>query len=149
MQLLPPVAYEDCPASSFATKFVHVSTNKVRCSINKVLVSKKYKQFNEVRMCILKLRWTSAVQHNIVIHASSLSVVFDKKRKYIKRFLLGDSIWENIKTYGKVCINTWTIWLFHVSMLYENESIRLAGMVAIAINIQVYFACFSFEFVLS
>ena len=55
VQLLPPVAYVDCPASSFATKFVHVSTNKVRCSINKVLVSKKYKQFNQVRMYILKI----------------------------------------------------------------------------------------------
>ncbi|MCO5564525.1 hypothetical protein L7F22_018186 [Adiantum nelumboides] len=35
--LLPPVAYADCPATSFATKFVHSSTNKVRCSINKVV----------------------------------------------------------------------------------------------------------------
>lgn len=37
IDLLPSVAYADCPATSFATKFVHASTNKVRCSINKVL----------------------------------------------------------------------------------------------------------------
>lgn len=37
IDLLPPVAYPDCPAASFATKFVHSSTNKVRCSINKVV----------------------------------------------------------------------------------------------------------------
>lgn len=37
IDLLPPVAYPDCPATSFATKFVHSSTNKVRCSINKVV----------------------------------------------------------------------------------------------------------------
>lgn len=37
IDLLPPVAYAECPATSFATKFVHASTNKVRCSINKVV----------------------------------------------------------------------------------------------------------------
>ncbi|KAH7421140.1 hypothetical protein KP509_13G042000 [Ceratopteris richardii] len=37
IDLLPPAAYLDCPATSFATKFVHSSTNKVRCSINKVV----------------------------------------------------------------------------------------------------------------
>ncbi|KAL3699938.1 hypothetical protein R1sor_017960 [Riccia sorocarpa] len=35
--LLPAVAYPDNPSTSFATKFVHPSTNKVRCSINRVL----------------------------------------------------------------------------------------------------------------
>ncbi|CAN6444029.1 unnamed protein product [Victoria cruziana] len=37
LQLLPPIAYPDNPATSFATKFVHASTNKNRCSINRVL----------------------------------------------------------------------------------------------------------------
>ena len=30
LDFLPPVAYAHLPATSFATKFVHVSTNKVR-----------------------------------------------------------------------------------------------------------------------
>lgn len=38
IQMLPTVAYADNPATSFTTKFVHPSTNKVRCSINRVLV---------------------------------------------------------------------------------------------------------------
>jgi hypothetical protein len=29
-QLLPPAAYPNTPATSFTTKFVHVSTNKAR-----------------------------------------------------------------------------------------------------------------------
>ncbi|CAN6444028.1 unnamed protein product [Victoria cruziana] len=37
IDLLPPIAYPDNPATSFATKFVHASTNKNRCSINRVL----------------------------------------------------------------------------------------------------------------
>ncbi|CAM6082730.1 unnamed protein product [Calypogeia fissa] len=37
VDLLPTVAYPDNPSTSFATKFVHPSTNKVRCSINRVL----------------------------------------------------------------------------------------------------------------
>jgi polyadenylation factor subunit 2 len=37
IDLLPTVAYPDNPATSFTTKFVHPSTNKVRCSINRVL----------------------------------------------------------------------------------------------------------------
>ncbi|XP_024399411.1 flowering time control protein FY isoform X2 [Physcomitrium patens] len=37
VDMLPTVAYPDNPATSFTTKFVHPSTNKVRCSINRVL----------------------------------------------------------------------------------------------------------------
>ncbi|KMZ61211.1 putative WD-repeat protein [Zostera marina] len=37
VDMLPTVAYTDNPSASFATKFVHASTNKNRCSINKVL----------------------------------------------------------------------------------------------------------------
>ncbi|RWR73880.1 WD40 repeat [Cinnamomum micranthum f. kanehirae] len=37
IDMLPPIAYADNPATSFATKFVHASTNKNRCSINRVL----------------------------------------------------------------------------------------------------------------
>eukprot|EP01018_Ginkgo_biloba_P037261 Gb_40875 [translate_table: standard] len=37
VDMLPSVAYPDNPATSFATKFVHASTNKNRCSINRVL----------------------------------------------------------------------------------------------------------------
>lgn len=36
LELLPPVAYPHCPATNFNTKFVHVSTNKMRCSVNVV-----------------------------------------------------------------------------------------------------------------
>lgn len=39
VDMLPTVAYPDNPATSFTTKFVHPSTNKVRCSINRVLVN--------------------------------------------------------------------------------------------------------------
>ena len=35
--LLPASSYRHCPASSFSTKFVHVSTNKIRCSVNNAL----------------------------------------------------------------------------------------------------------------
>ncbi|XP_020594753.1 flowering time control protein FY-like, partial [Phalaenopsis equestris] len=35
--MLPTVACADNPSTSFAAKFVHASTNKNRCSINKVL----------------------------------------------------------------------------------------------------------------
>jgi len=36
LDILPPSApaYRPCPASNFCTKFVHVSTNKIRCSVN-------------------------------------------------------------------------------------------------------------------
>lgn len=37
IDMLPPVAYTDNPSTSFATKFVHASTNKNRCSINRVV----------------------------------------------------------------------------------------------------------------
>ncbi|KAH8512673.1 hypothetical protein H0E87_006093 [Populus deltoides] len=37
IDVLPPVAYSDNPSTSFATKFVHTSLNKNRCSINRVL----------------------------------------------------------------------------------------------------------------
>eukprot|EP00252_Welwitschia_mirabilis_P009280 TRINITY_DN2173_c0_g1_i2.p1 TRINITY_DN2173_c0_g1~~TRINITY_DN2173_c0_g1_i2.p1 ORF type:complete len:768 (+),score=148.79 TRINITY_DN2173_c0_g1_i2:520-2823(+) len=37
VDMLPPVAYPDNPSTSFASKFVQVSTNKNRCSINRVL----------------------------------------------------------------------------------------------------------------
>uniref|UniRef100_A0A0C9RQ84 TSA: Wollemia nobilis Ref_Wollemi_Transcript_3071_3189 transcribed RNA sequence n=1 Tax=Wollemia nobilis TaxID=56998 RepID=A0A0C9RQ84_9CONI len=37
VDMLPPVAYPDNPATSFATKFVHASMNKNRCSINRVV----------------------------------------------------------------------------------------------------------------
>lgn len=37
IDMLPTVAYADNPSTSFATKFVHASTNKNRCSINRVL----------------------------------------------------------------------------------------------------------------
>lgn len=37
-QMLPTVAYSDNPSTSFASKFVHTSLNKNRCSINRVLV---------------------------------------------------------------------------------------------------------------
>lgn len=39
VQMLPTVAYADNPSTSYAAKFVHASTNKNRCSINRVLVS--------------------------------------------------------------------------------------------------------------
>ncbi|XP_020103500.1 flowering time control protein FY [Ananas comosus] len=37
IDMLPPVANADNPSTSFAAKFVHVSTNKNKCSINRVL----------------------------------------------------------------------------------------------------------------
>ncbi|CAK9206541.1 unnamed protein product [Sphagnum troendelagicum] len=37
VDLLPTVAYPDKPATSFTTEFIHPSTNKVPCSINRVL----------------------------------------------------------------------------------------------------------------
>ncbi|XP_072997758.1 flowering time control protein FY [Typha latifolia] len=37
IDMLPAVAYADNPSTSFAAKFVHVSTNKNKCSINRVL----------------------------------------------------------------------------------------------------------------
>lgn len=37
LDFLPPSAYPHTPATSFATKFVHVSTNKIRTGINCVL----------------------------------------------------------------------------------------------------------------
>ncbi|GFQ04942.1 flowering time control protein fy [Phtheirospermum japonicum] len=37
IDMLPNVAYLDNPSTSFATKFVHTSLNKNRCSINRVL----------------------------------------------------------------------------------------------------------------
>ncbi|KAK1293635.1 Flowering time control protein FY [Acorus calamus] len=37
VDMLPTVAYADNPSTSFAAKFVHASTNKNRCSINRVL----------------------------------------------------------------------------------------------------------------
>ncbi|KAJ7538902.1 hypothetical protein O6H91_11G068200 [Diphasiastrum complanatum] len=37
IDLLPTIAYTENPATGFCTKFVHCSTNKVRCSINRVL----------------------------------------------------------------------------------------------------------------
>lgn len=38
-QLLPPPAYPDNPSTSILSKYVHTSTNKVRCPINVVRVS--------------------------------------------------------------------------------------------------------------
>ncbi|OVA07847.1 WD40 repeat [Macleaya cordata] len=37
IDMLPTIAYADNPSTSFAAKFVHASTNKNRCSINRVL----------------------------------------------------------------------------------------------------------------
>ncbi|MQL90999.1 hypothetical protein Taro_023601 [Colocasia esculenta] len=37
LDMLPPCAYADNPSTSFTTKFVHASTNKNRCPINRVL----------------------------------------------------------------------------------------------------------------
>ena len=37
LDFLPPAAYPHVPATSFATKFVHVSTNKIRTGVNEVL----------------------------------------------------------------------------------------------------------------
>ena len=37
MELLPPEGFLHQPASNFTTKFVHVSTNKMRCAVNVVL----------------------------------------------------------------------------------------------------------------
>ena len=37
LDFLPPAAYPHLPATSFATKFVHVSTNKIRTGVNAVL----------------------------------------------------------------------------------------------------------------
>ena len=37
LDFLPPAAYPHLPATSFATKFVHVSTNKIRTAVNAVL----------------------------------------------------------------------------------------------------------------
>lgn len=37
IDMLPTVAYSDNPSTSFASKFVHTSLNKNRCSINRVL----------------------------------------------------------------------------------------------------------------
>jgi hypothetical protein len=39
-QLLPPIAYPDNSSTSLCTKFVHTSTNKIRCPVNVVTVSK-------------------------------------------------------------------------------------------------------------
>ena len=39
VQLLPPKAYPDNPSTSLCTKFVHTSTNKIRCPVNCVVVS--------------------------------------------------------------------------------------------------------------
>ena len=38
-QLLPPIAYPDNSSTSLCTKFVHTSTNKIRCPVNVVTVS--------------------------------------------------------------------------------------------------------------
>ena len=38
VQLMPPIAYEENPATSIGTHFVHTSTNKVRGPVNQVLV---------------------------------------------------------------------------------------------------------------
>jgi polyadenylation factor subunit 2 len=37
LDFLPPVAYPHMPATSFATKFVHVSTNKIRTAITQCI----------------------------------------------------------------------------------------------------------------
>lgn len=37
IDMLPPVAYSENPSTSFASKFVHTSLNKNRCSINRVV----------------------------------------------------------------------------------------------------------------
>ena len=37
LDFMPPSAYPHAPATSFATKFVHVSTNKIRTGVNQVL----------------------------------------------------------------------------------------------------------------
>ena len=37
LDFMPPSAYPHLPATSFATKFVHVSTNKIRTGVNQVL----------------------------------------------------------------------------------------------------------------
>jgi len=37
LDFMPPVAYPHLPATSFATKFVHVSSNKIRTSVNCVM----------------------------------------------------------------------------------------------------------------
>ena len=39
VQLLPPKAYPNNPSTSLCTKFVHTSTNKIRCPVNCVVVS--------------------------------------------------------------------------------------------------------------
>ena len=39
VQLLPPKAYPNNPTTSLCTKFVHTSTNKIRCPVNCVVVS--------------------------------------------------------------------------------------------------------------
>jgi polyadenylation factor subunit 2 len=57
IDLLPTVAYPDNPATSFTTKFVHPSTNKVRCSINRVLVISPRDQY------VCTYPSTSDVQH--------------------------------------------------------------------------------------
>ncbi len=45
VQLLPPKAYPNNPSTSLCTKFVHTSTNKIRCPVNCVVVSSSCSTF--------------------------------------------------------------------------------------------------------
>ena len=57
MQLLPPKAYPDNPSTSLCTKFVHTSTNKIRCPVNCVVVS-PYTRHHLDRTHALTFQWT-------------------------------------------------------------------------------------------
>lgn len=87
MQILPTVAYADNPSISYAAKFVHASTNKNRCSINKVLVSCKNFSFfrarpeiqNEDLVLILKLLpclFFFLILYFLLITIAKISVLF-------------------------------------------------------------------------
>ncbi len=60
LQLLPTAAYPDNPATSFTTEFVHPSTNKVRCSINQVLVIFSPNAINRCTYSVVKLNFQIA-----------------------------------------------------------------------------------------
>ena len=44
LQLLPPKAYPDTASTSLCTKFVHTSTNKIRCPVNVVVVRRSSRE---------------------------------------------------------------------------------------------------------
>ena len=57
-QLLPPAAYPNTPATSFATKFVHVSTNKVRAQPTCLQLPCSSLAACQVRAAVTVVLWT-------------------------------------------------------------------------------------------